>query len=146
MVTNWATSISHYKKLGFQVIFGAQLPFCAFLWCPIICEFSKNSLFQNKRKITDNLKVFWGVFLCFFFFCFFIFFVFFFCFCFLATSLGPKPSLFVFFFFVFLVFFVFVLFFFLSFLCLLLIQKEPCFPPKKRAFFVYFWVSPFVSP
>ena len=60
-----------------------------------------------------------------------------------ATSLGPKPSLFVF---VLFVFFVFLFFFlFLSFLCLI---ERPCFPPppKKRAFCVFFSVFPFLSP
>ena len=48
MVTNWATSISHYKNRGFKRFAGVQLSFCVFLWCPIICQFSKNSLFSKK--------------------------------------------------------------------------------------------------
>ena len=51
-----------------------------------------------------------------------------------ATSLGPKPSLFVFFVCFLLVFF---FFFLVHFLSLFLIEK-PCFPPQKRAFFVFF--------
>ena len=59
-----------------------------------------------------------------------------------ATSLGPKPSLFVFF--VCFLFFVFF-FFFLPFLSLFLIEKNLFFP-LKRAFFGLFSVFPFLSP
>ena len=51
-----------------------------------------------------------------------------------ATSLGPKPSLFVF-----VLFFVFFFFLFLSFLCF---NRKALFsppPPKKRAFLVFFF-------
>ena len=51
-----------------------------------------------------------------------------------ATSLGPKPSLFVF----------FVCFFF-WFLSLFLIEK-PCFPPKKAFFVFLFQCFPFFLP
>ena len=54
-----------------------------------------------------------------------------------ATSLGPKPSLFIHFCFCFS-------FFFVPFLSLLLIEK-PCFPPKK-AFLVYFLCFSFFLP
>ena len=47
-----------------------------------------------------------------------------------ATSLGPKPSLFYFF-----------CFFFFSFLSLLLIDKKPCFPPRKGHFCLFLSVS-----
>ena len=50
-----------------------------------------------------------------------------------ATSLGPKPSLFVF---VSFLFFVFSLFF--CFLVFAFARKKPCFP-QERAFFVYFF-------
>ena len=77
----------------------------------------------------------------------------FFCFCFFccfdffggfkglwATSLGPKPSLFSFCFW----YFWFLLFFsLLSFL--VFYRQKYLFSPKKRAFFVNFSVSPFVS-
>ena len=49
MVTNWATSFSHYKNRGFRRFFGARLSFCVcFCLCPVICQFSKNSLFRKK--------------------------------------------------------------------------------------------------
>ena len=115
---------------------------------------------QKRRKfslITE--KLIFGYFLCFlvfFFFFFFFLFLFFclFCFFFLcffgggsgevarrATSLGPKPSLFVFF-----VCFLLVFFFFLvHFLSLFLIEK-PCFPPQKGHFFVFSQCFPFFLP
>ena len=59
-----------------------------------------------------------------------------------ATSLGPKPSLFVFF-----VCFLFLFsFFLLPFLSLFLIEKKPVFPPKKGIFLVYFQCFPFFLP
>ena len=58
-----------------------------------------------------------------------------------ATSLGPKPSLFVFF----VCFIFFVFFFLLPFLSLFLIEKNLFFP-LKRAFFGLFSVFPFLSP
>ena len=58
-----------------------------------------------------------------------------------ATSLGPKPSLFVFF----CLFSFGFVFFLVHFLSLFLIEKS-CFPPPKRAFFVFFSVFPFLSP
>ena len=84
-----------------------------------------------------------------------------------ATSLGPKPSLFVFCFvfvlfflvfsfgpphlalnppYLFFLFFFFVvfLFFFVPFLSLCLIEK-PCFPPGE-GIFCFFSVFPFLSP
>ena len=46
-----------------------------------------------------------------------------------ATSLGPKPSFF---------YYIFVLFvFFFSFLSLLVIDKKPCFPPRKGHFSLF---------
>ena len=63
-----------------------------------------------------------------------------------ATSLGPKPSLFVFFFcFLFFVFFFLFSFFLLPFLSLFLIEKTLFFP-LKRAFFGLFSLFPFLSP
>ena len=47
MVTNWATSFSHYKNRGFRWFFGSQLSVWFFLF-PIIFQFSKNSLFQKR--------------------------------------------------------------------------------------------------
>ena len=91
----------------------------------------------------QSLFVFFGFFL--FLFCFCLVFV---SFCFFmclfeglkagevsrrATSLGPKPSLFVFFCF----FFPFPFFVF---------NRRTLFFPIKRAFVVYFSVSPFLSP
>ena len=53
-----------------------------------------------------------------------------------ATSLGPKPSLFVFFVFFFVFFLFFVLFFWLF-----NTKKKPCFPPRKGHFLFIFSVS-----
>ena len=47
MVTNWATSFSHYKNRGFRRFLVLNYHFVLFL-CPIICQFSKNSLFRKK--------------------------------------------------------------------------------------------------
>ena len=52
-----------------------------------------------------------------------------------ATSLGPKPSVFV----------LFVVFFCWGFFSLFLIEK-PCFSPWKGHFFVYFQCFPFFLP
>ena len=48
MVNNWATSFSHYKNRGFRWFFGSQLSVCVLFLFPVICQFSKNSLFQKK--------------------------------------------------------------------------------------------------
>ena len=61
MVTNWATSFSHYKNRDFSRVFGAQLSFCVFLLCPEICQFPKNSLFFEKK----GAKIGFFKFLCF---------------------------------------------------------------------------------
>ena len=47
MVTNWATSFSHYKNTGFRLFWVLNYQFVFFLF-PVICQFSKNSLFQKK--------------------------------------------------------------------------------------------------
>ena len=45
----WAKLFLAYKNSGFKrFVLHTQLSFCAFL-CPIIWQFSKNSLFQKKR-------------------------------------------------------------------------------------------------
>ena len=54
-----------------------------------------------------------------------------------ATSLGPKPSLFVFF----VCFLFFVFFFFASFPFFVFNRKKPVFPPKKGIFWFIFTVS-----
>ena len=70
----------------------------------------------------------------------FCFFLFLFCFFVLeglrvrATSRCPKPSKFIYF------LFFFGLFLFLSFLCFV-IQKKPCFPPRKGHFCLFLSVS-----
>ena len=64
-VINWAKSklltgprsFSHYKNWGFQVICFAQLSLCASLF-PIIWQFSKNSLFFQKRVQKLGFSVF----------------------------------------------------------------------------------------
>ena len=48
MVTNWATSFSHYKNRGFRWFFGSQLSVCVLFLFPVIFQFSKNSLFQKR--------------------------------------------------------------------------------------------------
>ena len=48
MVTNWATSFSHNKNRGFRRFLVLSYHFVFFL-CPVICQFSKNSLFRKKR-------------------------------------------------------------------------------------------------
>ena len=101
---------------------------------------------KKKKIFTDNWKAhFWVffVFSCFFVFFFFLFLFFlvllFFLLCFFGatTSLGPKPSLFVFF---------FVFFFFASFPFFVFNRKNPVFPPKKGIFLVYFQCFPFFLP
>ena len=47
MVTNWATSFSHYKNRGFRWFLVLSYQF-VFLLFPVIFQFSKNSLFQKR--------------------------------------------------------------------------------------------------
>ena len=107
-------------------------------------SWQKREILDTHKKLTDNSKAHFLVF-CVFFLggggCLFVFFCFFLVFlgsgeeARTATSLGPKPSLFVFF----VCLFCFFVFFF-SVFCFWVIKT--CFPLKT--FFVYFWVSPFV--
>ena len=163
MVTNWATSLSHYKSRGFRRFVGAQLSFCVFL-CPVICQFSKNCLFRKQGAkmlfFSENLrthqkgqkwlivaKLFFDIFV----FSLLFFFCFLFCFLFFVwgfkgqvrwpkgpphLALNPPYLVFFVFFFCFAFFFPFFAFQY---------TKNLVFP-QKRAFCVYFWVSPFVSP
>ena len=48
MATNWATSFSHYKNRGFKWFFGCSVISLCFFLFPVICQFSKNSLFQKR--------------------------------------------------------------------------------------------------
>ena len=57
-VINWAKSkflsgpslFSHYKNRGFRRFFGSII-ICVFFACPVICYFSKNSLFFLEKRV-----------------------------------------------------------------------------------------------
>ena len=156
MAVSWHTSAFQKK--------GPETPiFIVFLGCALFgpsCQKREilDTHLKQKKILTDNWKaLFFGIFV-FFFLClslfvFFVFWVFFLVFFGLfweglrsgevalrATSLGPKPSLFV---------FLFVLFCFFVFVCsfpFFVFNRKTLFPPKKRAFLFFFSVFLFLSP
>ena len=138
----WVLLLLKEKKIGKKMI--TEIYEFWFFWSKMAVSW-RTTAFQTKRAWSPIFIVFFG---CALFgprcqFCFLCFFVFF---CFLeglrvkwggrrATSLGPKPSLFVF------VVFVFCFLFCLS--CFW--YKKPCFPLEK-GIFVYFQCFSFFLP
>ena len=109
MAVSWRATV-------FQKMFCWNPDFYCVFWGRVFwAEFSKEGIFDThqKKKLTDNWKVHFLIFLCFFcflslLFVFCWFFVLFFCFLFFVFFLGPKP------FFCFGLFYLFIFCLFLS--------------------------------